>query len=171
MVPYGAVREDGSGVATVDLGCGANKRGDIGIDIYPHPNVDIICHLGFEAIPLDDDSVDNVVAYDFIEHLPVSVYYREHGVWKVHRPRIFLMREIHRILKPGGRFESFTPNYPHATWAQDPTHEAPPWCRETWPYFCGTWPELTRTYGIDFHFRMLHMQEEGGHLRVIVEKP
>ncbi len=156
---------------TVDLGCGQNKRGDIGIDIHPWPNVDIVCRLGFEPIPLTHGSIDKVFAFDFLEHLPASVYYKEDGSWKVHRPRIFLMREIYLILKPGGLFESFTPNYPHATWAQDPTHESPPWCKESWMYYCGTWPDLTRSYGIDFAFKIISMQEEGGHLRVIVQKP
>ncbi len=156
---------------TVDLGCGGRKRGDIGIDMVPQPGVDVVCHLGFEPIPLADGSIDHVFAYDFLEHLPVSVHYREEGRWQVHRPRIFLMREVYRILKPGGRFESFTPSYPHVTWAQDPTHEAPPWCRESWIYYCGTWPELTRTYGIDFAFRLVGAEEDGGHLRVVVEKP
>lgn len=156
---------------TVDLGCGHRKRGDIGIDMVPHPGVDIVCHLGFEPIPLEDDSIDHVLAYDFLEHLPVSVHHREEDRWKVHRPRIFLMREVHRILKPGGRFESFTPSYPGVAWAQDPTHEAPPWCRESWIYYCGTWPDLARTYGIDFAFRLVSQEEDGAHLRVVVEKP
>lgn len=156
---------------TVDLGCGPCKRGDIGIDMHPYPGVDIICHLGFEAIPLPDGAIDRVLAFDFLEHLPVAVYFREDGRWRVHRPRIYLIKEVYRILKPGGQFESLTPLYPHVTWAQDPTHEAPPWCRETWLYFCGWLPEVTRAYGIDFAFRLVSMREEGGHLRVIVEKP
>ncbi len=155
----------------VDLGCGLKKRGDIGIDAHPYPGVDIVCQLGFEPIPLADGSVDKVVAYDFLEHLPVSVHYREGERWRVHRPRIFLLREVHRILRRGGVFESFTPNYPHVTWVQDPTHEAPPWCRETWPYFCGAYPDLVRAYGIDFAFQLVETREEGGHLRVVVRKP
>lgn len=158
-------------MATVDLGCGQNKRGDIGIDRVAQPGVDIVCHLGFEPIPLPDGFAERVLAYDFLEHLPVSVHYREDGRWKVHRPRIFLMREVHRILKPGGLFESLTPHLPHATWAQDPTHEAPPWCRESWAYYCGGFPHITPSYGIDFAFEMVGMGEEGGHLRVVVRKP
>lgn len=154
----------------VDLGCGANKRGDIGIDIHPRPGVDIVCRLGFERIPLDGDSVDKVLAYDFLEHLPASVYYRENGEWQVHRPRIHLLREVYRILKPGGQFESLTPNLPHQAWAQDPTHEAPPWCPNSWGYYCGEYP-YADAYGIDFAFRMVAMQEVGAHLLVIVQKP
>lgn len=156
-------------VPVVDLGCGGSKRGDIGIDMYPYPGVDIVCHLGFEPIPLADNSVDKVLAYDFLEHLPVSAYYRENGKWQVHRPRIYLLREVYRILKPGGRFESFTPNFPHQQWAQDPTHEGPPWCPNSWFYF--TNPNMPKSYGIDFAFKMVSGEERGTHLFVVVEKP
>lgn len=165
---------------SVDLGCGGVKRGDIGVDCYPHAGVDIVCLLGFEPIPLPDDSVDRVTAYDFLEHLPAAVWYRETtdaapGRFAIHRPRIHLLREIHRILKPGGEFYSSTPAFPHREWAQDPTHEAPPWTDETWNYFCGGYGgiqgSLLSGYGIDFAFERIRMEFDRAWLNVLVRKP
>jgi len=164
----------------VDLGCGAMKRGDVGLDCVPGPGVDIVCWAGFEPLPFPDDSVPVFTAYDFLEHLPVAVWSRtvhitesgrEQVTVTVHRPRIYLLREIYRCLVPGGVFESVTPvDYPE--WAQDPTHEAPPWTEATWAYFTGGRPEVpVAHYGIDFRFDLLQMSRVGHHLRVIVQKP
>lgn len=159
----------------VDLGCGPRKRGHIGIDVYPWPGVDIVCNLGFEPIPLVDDSVDQFKAWDVLEHIPGDLYYKEGGRWHAYYPRIQLLREIHRCLRPGGTFESYTPVWPHPSWAQDPTHTGPPWVREAWDYYCGGfggrqgWPGR---YGIDFAFRLVTAAEHpDGHLHVVVAKP
>lgn len=154
----------------VDLGCGPRKRGNLGIDAHPWPGVDLICLLGFEPIPLADGSVDAFKAFDFLEHIPGSIRYREGGRWCLHSPRLYLLREIHRCLKPGGTFESQTPVAPHATWAQDPTHTSPPWVRESWHYFCAA-PGATPPPGIDFAFRLIRCQPVHGHLHVVVAKP
>lgn len=159
---------------SVDLGCHGGKRGHIGVNREPGPGVDVICNLGFEPLPFQDDSVDYFIAYDFLEHVPGYVFYREDGQWKRIYPRIELMREIYRCLKPGGRFESYTPCAPHPQWAQDPTHTSPPWVRESWPYYCGGYGGkngLPGAYGIDFEFRLVVTEVHGFMLRVIVEKP
>lgn len=163
-------------MVVVDLGCGASKRGNIGIDRIAYPNVDIVCNLGFEKIPLSDNSVDKVMAYDFLEHLPAVVCYPilQSGKalkWKTYYPRIFLLREVHRILKPGGIFESSTPHEKSRAWAQDPTHAAPPWTDETWNYFCGGYGTGTKDHPyIDFAFTKVLIEERGCHLFVIVRK-
>lgn len=156
---------------TVDLGCANGKKGLIGIARDPGPGVDIVCNLGFEPMPFTDSSVDYFIAHDFLEHIPGYVFYREGGEWKRLYPRIELLREIHRCLRPGGRFESFTPCHPFPQWAQDPTHTSPPWVPESWPYFCGTYRYLVPGYGIDFEFRLVLNQVEGYMLHTIVEKP
>jgi len=42
----------------------------IGIDRTKTPDVDVVCNLGYQKIPLEDHSVDYVLAHDFIEHVP-----------------------------------------------------------------------------------------------------
>lgn len=155
----------------VDLGCGFDKRGDLGIDRVPLPGVDLVCQLGFEPIPLESGSADEVVSYDFLEHLPGPVPYMAEGHWKFHNPRIFLLREVHRILKPGGTFFSHTPAFPHVQWAQDPTHATPPWTDRSWDYFCTTAPQLEPVYGIDFTFEMVSLEYNGPYLDVLLRKP
>lgn len=165
---------------TVDLGCGGNKRGDVGIDMVQLPGVDKVCHLGFERIPLEDGVADKVLAYDLLEHIPGTVYvpatYR--GTFldrmEVRHPRIFLLGEVHRILRTGGKFESFTPSHTSPNWCKDPTHDGPPWCRESWDYFTGKIPKwMAEAYGIGFAFKMVsveYVDKYGGHLKVVVEK-
>lgn len=118
----------------VDLGCGYNKQGDIGIDISTKSSADIICNLGFDPIPLEDNSVDQVVAYHFIEHLPMCVHYKEKEEWKVHRPIIYLFNEVYRILKPGGTFEIRVPKWDYQEMFQDPTHLSV-WTPNSFQYF------------------------------------
>lgn len=117
----------------VDLGCFTRPRGaNIGIDakvppIFPEKSKFIQCNLGFDRIPLDDNSIDFVTAFDFLEHVPKSLWFiSDHeknskvdifnsestenlGNITVIKPSIFLMNEIYRILKPKGQFLSYTP--------------------------------------------------------------
>lgn len=91
----------------VDLGCGPRKpEGYYGIDRHPWPGVDQLADLT-QGIPLDDDSVDEIRAYDILEHLP---------------DKILSMNEIFRVLKPGGTAEIFVPSTDGRGAFQDPTH-------------------------------------------------
>lgn len=159
---------------SVDLGCSGGKRARIGVHREPRPGVDVLCDLGFEPLPFRDNSVDYFVAHDLLEHIPGYVFYREDGRWRRLYPRIELLREIHRCLKPRGRFESYTPCHPFPQWAQDPTHTSPPWVPESWPYYCGAYGGkngLPGAYGIDFEFKLITTEIRGFLLRAIVEKP
>ncbi len=98
------------GTGVVHLGAGKMWLGEIcaapldGVTVYAvepdeetlalNPTPNKICAPG-EAIPLPDESVDAVVCEYVVEHLvqPAEV-----------------LRELHRILRPGGRFVFVTPN-------------------------------------------------------------
>jgi SAM-dependent methyltransferase len=156
---------------TVDLGCGPRKRGTVGIDRVPGPGVDYVCLLGFDAIPLPDGCAELVTAYDLLEHIPAVAPWRDaEGRWHVDYPRIQLVGEVFRILRPGGSFISSTPTLAPA-WAQDPTHTAPPWVAETWDYFCGRMGAIPAQYGITWAFALVERRIEGAHLWVHVRKP
>lgn len=123
----------------VELGCGNNRRDvddwkNIGIDIIDSDCVDFICNLGFERIPLDDDSVDLVQAIDVFEHIPRTVF-TEDRVMKADSemhvtlppsyhstfPFIFLMNEIYRISKDGAKLVTQIP-FSEQAFYRDPTH-------------------------------------------------
>ncbi len=81
----------------IDLGCGRSKvPGTIGIDMDPESDADIILDIDKEPIPLEDNSVDKVRSSQFFEHLedPFRV-----------------LREIYRILRPGGEIFIEVPHY------------------------------------------------------------
>lgn len=105
----------------IDLGCGpACRAGFIGVDILRLPGVRIIARA--EALPFRDESVTHLWSAHTLEHTDM----------------IQSMREIHRILKPGGTTELWLP---HATgigtWA-DPTHRRG-YAWRTWDYFRGAY--------------------------------
>jgi len=78
----------------VNLGSG-NLRVDESVpnfDMASYPNVDVICDV--TDLPLEDDSVDAILASFVLEHLP--------------DPRV-AVREMYRVLRPGGRIFSEVP--------------------------------------------------------------
>ena len=152
----------------VDLGCGRNKRGDVGIDVVGPPvtNADYVCNLGFEPIPLSNDVADRVVAFDFMEHIPFCVW-TDSG--RRLTPVISLVNEIWRILKHGGEFEMRSPAYPMVEAFRDPTHVSF-WTLETMRYFTNGYGSfLTDAYGITARFRIVENRMDGSHLHVVLQ--
>lgn len=86
-------------------------------------DADIICDIRY-GLPLPDNSVGCVRAYDFLEHIPTC---RDstcnHGADGVSpKCAIGLMNEIYRVLAPGGWLVSRTPSTDGRGAFQDPTH-------------------------------------------------
>ena len=93
----------------LDLGCGKYKReGAIGLDIVELPGVDIVCDLGTTTWPLASNSFDEIHCTHVLEHLEDTVA---------------AMRELSRILRPGGRVTIKVPHYTHFSAFADPTHK------------------------------------------------
>jgi len=141
----------------IDLGCGKNKRGDIGIDYNPKSDADIVCLLGFDPIPLVDNYADKVIAYDLLEHIPFVIYQDK----QIKYPIIYLMNEIWRILKPNGIFEMTVPCYPSPFCFSHPTHTSV-WTEDTIkffldipPVFHPNWFKVKESYGIQCQFKLL----------------
>jgi SAM-dependent methyltransferase len=161
------IRNRGESV-NVDLGCGFRKTGNLGIDVTSdRTDADLICRLGFEPIPLDDECADSVYSRDFLEHIP-KAYYSE-SEKNLRYPVIELMNEVWRILKSGGTFTSLTPCYPNLEVHRDPTHLSV-WTLESMPYFCGKYP-VAEVYGIKTKFELVENRLDGFYLRAVLRKP
>lgn len=75
----------------------------------------MLCDLGAERWPFEDSSVDEAVAEHVLEHLPGESFFH-------------FMRELYRVLKPGGAVKVTLPHPRHDIFLSDPTH-----CRAVMP--------------------------------------
>ena len=138
----------------VDIGCGPRKApGFIGVDIAPAPGVDIVADLS-ASFPFDDSTVDELRAYDVIEHLV---------------NRINTMNEIWRVCKPGAKIDIRVPSSDGRGAFQDPTHISF-WNINSFKYYCVEFPpyiELCHQYGFKGAFRLLKLDHEQSSDQVI----
>jgi SAM-dependent methyltransferase len=92
----------------LDVGCGSAKTpGAIGLDISPETEADIVHDLDVFPYPIDDDTFDQILAQDVIEHVQEPI-------------RVF--EEFHRIAKTGAQIQIRTPHFSSVLAYGDPTH-------------------------------------------------
>ena len=73
----------------VNIGCGRLRvPGYVGVDMFPSDAIDVLHDLRVLPWPFDDNSVDHLITWHCLEHLPGTSMTDAVG-------------EIHRILKPG----------------------------------------------------------------------
>ena len=96
----------------LDIGCGPRKKdiASIGIDVLQFPGVDIVGDVHEVLALLPDGSVDRIYSSHFMEHLI------ELGA---------LIRELERVLKPGGELRVIVPHFSNPYFYSDPTHKTP----------------------------------------------
>lgn len=121
----------------LDIGCGARKLpGSTGVDVVPGPGVDLVADLSHGTWPVQEGSVDVVVATHILEHIPL----------------MSTMAEIHRILRPGGYAWIRVPHASYRDFWKDPTHLRP-FTLGTFDYWT---PGYRPDYGLPGKFRILH---------------
>lgn len=122
-------------ILLIDIGCGKNKKNDgrtwVGIDILNFEGVDFVGDAGTEKWPFKDESVDEIHASHFVEHLKPE-------------ERIHFVNEMYRVLKKPAFGAGGNPTAGFATiivphWASqraygDLTHQWPP-VSEFWFYY------------------------------------
>lgn len=165
---------------TLNIGPGRSGVGDVKIDLvqYPENQIDHILDLAVDSIPYPDNTFDHVRAEHMLEHIPTQYRWFDGAKHHIRFCRVELMREIHRVLKPGGTLHASVPIVPGDGWMRDPSHAGPPWCFGGFKYFCGEMGadkpghEATVSSGINFKFEMVeHFEEpEGFALTVVMKK-
>lgn len=93
---------------SLNVGCGLLVReGWVNLDIAPLPGVDVVHDLDSGPLPFASGSFDQVECLDVLEHVGDMAN---------------VMRELHRVLAPGGRLIIEGPHFTSYTWPTDPTH-------------------------------------------------
>ena len=91
----------------LNVGCGTDlRKGYLNLDVVPLKGVDVVHDIN-KKFPFPSSHFDEVMANHVVEHIP--------NLTK-------LMREFHRILKPGGRLLIETPHFTYSNAYVDPTH-------------------------------------------------
>lgn len=92
----------------LDVGCGSAKTpGAVGLDISGDTDADVVHDLDVFPYPIADESFDQILMQDVIEHV---------------REPIRVMEELHRIARPGARIQLRTPHFSSVLAYGDPTH-------------------------------------------------
>lgn len=126
----------------LNLGCGTDIRsGWINVDKANLSGVDVVHDLEALPLPFADEQFELVCAKDVLEHLD---YAR-------------LLREIHRILKPGGLVEIQVPHFTSADNYIDPTH-VKRFSIRTFDFFVQD-SSAMRSYYFDFSFKSIRQRK------------
>jgi SAM-dependent methyltransferase len=121
-------------MAELNLGCGADRfPGVFGLDIARTPATDLLADFG-RGLPIKSNSVSKVYAWHLLEHVD----------------HIALLREIHRILEPGGVLHLRVPHASSMEAWGDPTHRRP-FTSKSFDYFDAS---AFHGYYFDFNFKV-----------------
>jgi SAM-dependent methyltransferase len=129
----------------LNVGCGHESRpGWVNLDIADIPGVDVVHDLDVHPLPFADETFDYVECIDILEHV---------------KELPAVMRELHRIMRPGGRLVIEGPHFTSYTWPTDPTHRRA-FAINTFQFFA-TDSLHDRDYYFDFAFRSVASRRIG----------
>jgi predicted SAM-dependent methyltransferase len=122
----------------LNIGCGHDIReGWINLDSAAIHGVDVVHNLEEVPLPFSDEEFDSILAKDVLEHLDY----------------VPVLKEIHRILKPGGTLEISVPHFSSVDNYVDPTHKKM-FATKTFEFFSEQSP-YSRDYYFDFSFQKI----------------
>jgi SAM-dependent methyltransferase len=117
----------------LNLGCGTDIRpGWVNLDSVDLPGVDVVHDLDYLPLPFEDDRFTFVECQDILEHVDL----------------VPVVRELHRVLAPGGRLRIRSPHFTSRVAHIDPTHRRA-FSVRTFDFFVAG---AGRDYYFDFHF-------------------
>lgn len=122
----------------LNLGCGTDiKKGWVNLDSSGLPGVDVVHDLTKLPLPFADNTFDEILCQDILEHIPE---YEE------------VLKDLHRILAPGGAVHIRVPHFTSKNNFTDPTHRRM-FSTNTFDFFTrGTRWHKARHYYFDFSF-------------------
>lgn len=138
----------------IELGCGPNKvTGVIGVDKFQDKNVDIVADIEKGLPFLPDNSIDELFSRHVLEHIENL----EH-----------LIKEIYRVLKPGGIHRAIVPHFSNPYFYSDYTHRRF-FGLYTFDYFADEQTKLKRKVPNFYNDMQFHITKR--HLRFYSSRP
>lgn len=99
--------------------------GFLNVDNDPLTNPDYLCDIGKDNLPIEDNSVDEVMALHIFEHIPGNDFFH-------------LLQELYRVCSDGAVINIEVPHYRHDDFFGDPSH-----CR---PFTIDTFKMFSKKY-------------------------
>jgi len=126
----------------LNIGCGSRIReGWVNLDSNDQPGVDVVRDIQDLPLPFPDNHFDEVLAQDILEHVEY----------------ISVLKDLHRIMAPGGKLHVRVPHYSSRNNFTDPTH-IKRFSVSTFDYFAkGTyiWERKQGEFYFDFAFERI----------------
>jgi len=92
----------------LNLGCGLDiRQGWVNVDSVNLPGVDIVCNIEKLPLPFPDEEFNEILCRDILEHTEYPP----------------VLKDIHRILKRGGKLSIQVPHFTSKNNFVDPTHK------------------------------------------------
>lgn len=123
----------------LNIGCGRDRRDKyVNLDIFPLVEVDVVASLGTQSLPFADDTFGVVLCRDVLEHVEI----------------VPALREVHRVLAPGGAVVISAVHFTSRNLYVDPTHVRG-FSVRTFDFFVTDAGRRDRSYYFDFGYSEL----------------